>query len=86
MGRSGGSATEPLRADNFQLRADNERMRRHQDTEHPGCPSGCDFRRESEWLDLFALLGLRVVSRDAPARDCLWFYQIPRAFFELALG
>ena len=68
------------------MRGDNSRMRLHQDMEYPGCStSGCDFRTESEWREIFALLGLRVVSKATPARDCLAFYRIPRALFELAI-
>ena len=68
------------------LRGDNAAMRHHQDTQHPGCPDGCLFRKAEEWHALFRLLGLTVVSRGTPARDCLWFYTIPRALFELSKG
>ena len=67
------------------LRGDTLEMRRHQDLAHPGCERGCDFRRELEWKQIFELLGLRVVKQLTPARDCLWFYTIPRALFELAV-
>lgn len=65
------------------LRGDNPGNRHHQDTQHSGCSKGCVFRSDEEWLATFASHQLEVVHRETPPRDCLSFYQIPRAMYVL---
>ena len=66
------------------LKGDKKASRSHQANAHPGCEAGCAFRGADEWRELFALLGLTIVSEQTPPRGCLSFYQIPRALYELS--